>query len=134
MKVWDPCRTLAACFLVALFAFPPQNLLAQEHVVSSGELRQHVIASSQLRQQNVERINRFFSSSLAQKALTDHHIDATQVKAAVSQLSDQELEKIATRADKAQRDFAAGAITDHALILIVIAIAVILIIILAVKL
>jgi len=66
--------------------------------------------------------------------LQDHHIDATQVKAAVSQLSDEELSKIAARTDKAQKDFAAGAITDHLLILIVIAIAVVLIIVLAVKL
>jgi hypothetical protein len=134
VNLWDPCRTLIACFLVALFAFPPQNMLAQNHVVSPGELQQHVIASSHIRQQNIERINQFFSSPLAEKALKDHHIDATQVKTAVSQLSDDELAKVAARADKAQKDFAAGAITDHLLILIVIAIAVVLIIVLAVKL
>lgn len=134
MNFWDSCRTLIACFLVALFAFPPQNMLAQSHVVSPGELQQQVVASSQLRQQNIERLNQFFSSPLAQKALKDHHIDATQVKTAVSQLSDDELAKVAARADKAQKDFAAGALTDHLLILIVIAIAVVLIIVLAVKL
>ena len=134
MSLWDSCRTLITCFLVALFAFPPQNMLAQNHVVSPGELQQQVVASSQVRQHNIQRINEFFSSPLAQKALQDHHIDATQVKAAVSQLSDEELSKIAARTDKAQKDFAAGAITDHLLILIVIAIAVVLIIVLAVKL
>jgi hypothetical protein len=130
----DSCRTLIACFLVALFAFPPQNMLAQNHVVSPAELQRQVVVSSQIRQQNIERINQFFSSPLAQKAMQDHHIDATQVKTAVSQLSDDELAKIAARTDKAQRDFAAGAITDHLLVLIVIAIAVILIVVLIVKL
>jgi len=109
-------------------------MLAQNHVVSPGELQQQVVASSQVPQHNIQRINEFFSSALAQKALHDHHIDATQVKAAVSQLSDEELSKIAARTDKAQKDFAAGAITEHLLILIVIAIAVVLIIVLAVKL
>ena len=134
MNLWDACRTLIACFLVALFAFPPQNLLAQNHVVSAAELQRQVVAASQVRHQNIERINQFFSSPLAQKALKEHHIDATQVKTAVSQLSDDELAKFAARTDKAQKDFAAGAITDHLLILIVIAIAVTLIIVLIVKL
>jgi hypothetical protein len=134
VNLWEFCRTLLACCLVALFAFPPQNVLAQNHVVSPSELQQQVVASSQLRQENIAKINQFFSSSLAQSALKDHQIDATQVKTAVSQLSDEELTKIAARTDKAQKDFAAGAITDHLLILIVIAIAVVLIIVLAVKL
>jgi hypothetical protein len=134
VNFWDSRRTFIACFFVALFAFPPQNMVAQNHVVSPGELQQHVIASSQVRQQNIQRLNQFFSSPLAQKALKDHHIDATQVTTAVSQLSDDELAKVAARAEKAQKDFAAGAITDHLLILIVVAIAVVLVIILAVKL
>ena len=134
MNFWTSCRTLVACFLAALFAFPPQNLAAQSHVVSPGELRQNVIASSQLREQNIARINQFFASPLAQKALKTHRIDPSQVKTAVSQLSDDELGRLAARTDKAQKDFAAGAITDHALVLIVIVIAVVLIIVLATKL
>lgn len=127
-------RLFTACFLVAWFAFSPQNLAAQTHVVNPAELHNQVVSSSQARQHNQEQVNQFFSSPLAQKALRDAHIDATQVKTAVSTLSDEELARIAARTEKAQQDFAGGAITDHALVLIVIAIAVILIIVLAVKL
>ena len=127
-------RLFTACFLVALFAFPPHNASAQTHVVNPAELQKQVVSSSQARHHNQEQGKQFFSSPLAQKALRDAHIDAAQVKTAISTLSDEELARIAARTEKAQRDFAAGSITDHALVLIVIAIAVILIIVLAVKL
>ena len=63
----------------------------------------------------------------------DAHMDASQVKSGIATLSDAELAKLATRASAAQKDFAAGAIADHMLLLIVLAIAVIIIIIVAVK-
>jgi hypothetical protein len=134
VNLWDFSRTVIAGFFVVLFALPPQNAAAQTHVISPDELHQQVLNSSRIRQQNVEQIERFFSSPIAQKALKDHHIDAKQVKTAVSQLSDDELARVATRTEKAQKDFAAGAITDHLLILIVIVIAVVLIAVLAAKL
>ena len=134
MNRWDFSRTVIAGFFVVLFALPPQNAAAQSHIVSPNELQQQVVNSSRVRQQNVEQIDRFFSSPLAQKALKDHHIDAKQVKTAVSQLNDDELARVASRTQKAQKDFAAGAITDHLLILIVIVIAVVLIAVLAAKL
>jgi hypothetical protein len=134
VNLWDPSRTILAGFFVVLFALPPQSAVAQSHVVSPNELHQQVVTTSRVRQENVEQIDRFFSSPLAQKALRDHRIDAKQVKTAVSQLSDEELARVAARTEKAQRDFAAGAITDHLLILIVIVIAVVLIAVLAAKL
>jgi hypothetical protein len=134
VNLWDPSRMILAGFFIVLFALPPQSAGAQSHVVSPNELHQQVVTSSRIRQQNVEQIDRFFSSPLAQKALRDHRIDAKQVKTAVSQLSDEELARVAARTEKAQRDFAAGAITDHLLILIVIVIAVVLIAVLVAKL
>ena len=134
MNLWDFSRTVIAGLFVVLFALPPQNAAAQTHVISPDELHQPVLNSSRVRQQNVEQIDRFFSSPIAQKALKDHHIDAAQVKTAVSQLSDDELARLAARTEKAQKDFAGGAITDHLLILIVIVIAVVLIAVLAAKL
>jgi alcohol dehydrogenase YqhD (iron-dependent ADH family) len=134
VKLWDLCRIVVACFLSALLVFPSQNATAQSHIVTPSELHQRVVSASQMRQRNIEKIDRFFSSAVAQKALKEHGINATRVKAAVAQLSDDELAKIAARTEKVQKDFAAGAITDHLLILIVIAIAVVLIAILAAKL
>jgi len=134
VQVWEKVRIVVACFFVFLFVAPPPTLFAQTHVVSSTDLQHASVAVTQARQKNIEILNNFFSTPLAQKALRDRHISAEQVKTATMRLSDAELAKLAARADKAQHDFAAGGITDHLLVLIVIAIAVILIIVLAVKL
>lgn len=134
MQVWDKFRTVIACFFVFLFVAPPPTLFAQTHVVSSADLQHATVSSTQLREKNIQTLNNFFSTPLAQKALKDRHISTEQVKTAALQLNDAELAKLAARADKAQHDFAAGAISDHILVLLVIAIAVILIIILATKL
>ena len=134
MQVWDKLRAVIACFFVYLFIAPPSAIFAQTHVVSSVDLQHATVASTQTRQANIETLTNFFASPVAQKTLREKHISSEQLKQATLQLSDAELAKLAARADKAQKDFAAGAITDHLLVLIVIAIAAILIIVLAVKL
>jgi hypothetical protein len=60
-------------------------------------------------------------------------MNPSQVKTAVSNLSDAEVAQLASRADKAQSDFAAGMISDHDLILIALAALVVIIIIVAVR-
>lgn len=134
MQVWDKVRAIVACFFVFLFIAPPPNVFAQTHVVSSADLQHASVAATAMREKNIQILNNFFSTPQAQKALREHHINAEQVKTATMRLNDAELAKLAARADKAQHDFAAGALTDHLLILIVIAIAAILIIVLATKL
>jgi hypothetical protein len=136
MKVffWQSARLLSACLLAAFFAFPPQTMSAQTHVVSPADLQKQLISSSQLRQQNLQQVDEFFASPIAQRALNNAHMDPVQVKTAVSQLSDDDLARIAAQTNKAQKDFAAGALLDHKLELLVIAIAVIVVIILIVKL
>lgn len=134
MRVWEKLRFAIACFFAFLFVTPPPTVLAQTHVVSSSELQHASVAATQARQKNIETLNAFFSTPIAQKALRDRHISVEQVKTATMRLGDAELANLAARANKAQSDFAAGAITDHLLVLIVIAIAVILIIVLAAKL
>jgi hypothetical protein len=124
---------LVACFFTSLFALAPQNLAAQTHVVSPSDLQQATVASTQTRAANIAKLDRLLSSPVGQKALREAHADATQVKNAVANLSDQDLARLAARADKAQKDFAAGAIADHLLLLIVIAIVIVAIIIVAVK-
>jgi hypothetical protein len=130
---WSSIRLFLACFMTSLFAFAPQNMMAQTHVVSPGDLQQATVAATQVRQANVAKLNELLSSPIGQKALKEAHVDANQVKTAVASLSDQDLARLAARADNAQKDFAAGAISDHLLLLIVIAIVVIIVIIVAVK-
>ena len=52
---------------------------------------------------------------------------------AVSQLNDQELAQLASRASKANADFAAGTLSDRDLIIILVAIAALILIIVAVR-
>jgi len=119
--------TLAVVFMI------PQDSIAQTHVVSPAELQSALAASTQARQQNMETIRQFVSSPAAEKALKSAHMDATQVKNAVSRLSDSELSQLAARANKTQADFAAGRISDRDLIIILVAIAALILIIVAVR-
>lgn len=127
-------RTLTACVLVVVFAVP-QSLFAQavQHVVSSSELRKAAVDASRVRQQNLETLREFFSSERAQSALKSAHTDPEKVKNAVASLSDAELAQLASRARKAQADFAAGNLTDRDLIVILILIAALILIIVAVR-
>jgi CHASE3 domain sensor protein len=86
-----------------------------------------------MRQKNLDALSKFFSSDQAQKALKDAHMSSDQVKTAVAGLSDQELAQLASRATKAQSDFAAGNINDRDLLIILVAIAALILIIVAVR-
>lgn len=126
-------RALTACVLATIFAVP-QNLLAQaaEHVVSPSELQKTAVDASRARQHNLDTLKEFFSSERAQRALKAAHTDPEQVKKAVASLSDAELAQLASRAEKAQADFAAGNLSDRDLIIILILIAALILIIVAV--
>ncbi len=127
-------RAITACALVTIFAFPP-NLVAQEveHVVTPAELQKAAVDASRTRQQNLDTLRAFFSSESARQALKSLHADPEQVKKAVASLSDAELAKLASRANKAQADFAAGAMSNHDLLIILIGIAALILIIVAVR-
>lgn len=124
-------RILVALVLITCFIVPT-GLVAQTHVVSPAELQQQVVTASQVREHNLQTVQNFLSTPTAEKAFKSSHIDARQVRTAVSTLNDQELAELAARADKAQADFAAGNLTDHDLILIILGIAVLVLIIVAV--
>lgn len=119
--------------LMSLIALPT-GVFAQdsEHLVTSSDMQKAAADASSARQKNVETLNRFFSNDKAQQALASSHMDAQQVKSAVATLDDQELAQLATRADKAQQDFAAGRMSDHDLLIILICIAALILIIVAV--
>lgn len=127
-------RALTAGVLVTVLTIP-QGLFAQaaQHVVSSSELQKAAGDVSRVRQQNLETLKEFFSSEKAESALKAAHTDPEQVKKAVASLSDDELAKLASRAQKAQADFAAGHLTDRDLIIILVVIAGLILIIVAVR-
>src|SRR5437868_3013590 len=123
---------MAACALLAAL-WLPSGVFAQSHVVSSRDLQKQAVVASENRQHNLETVEGFLSSTSAQKALTSAHMDPAQVKTAVSTLSNQEVEQLAARTQKAQADFAAGTLSDRDLLIILLAIAALVLIIVAVR-
>lgn len=122
---------LGAIFLLAVFVVP--QLAAQSHVVSPADLQKEAVSATQTRQQNVDTLTNAFSTPKAEKALKAAQIDPTQLKTAVSSLSDAELAQLAARTTKAQNDFAAGTLSDRDLLLILVAVAVLVLLIVAIR-
>src|SRR5436190_4847575 len=116
----DWIRNFLACILAVVVLIPATLFAETAHVVSPSDLHAKAVASSQVRQQNVSKVREFLSGPVASDALQKAHVDAGQVKQAVAQLDDHELAKLAARADKARKDFAAGYLStlDIALIIL----------------
>jgi hypothetical protein len=125
-------RVLMVCLLMTMFALP-QGLFAESHVVSSVDLQKEAITASQTRQQNMQDVQQFLSSPQAQKAMQSVKANPEQVKTAVSQMSDAELAQMAARTHKAQKDFAAGNLTDRDLVLVILGLVALILIIVAVR-
>ena len=125
-------RRFVACMLIAVFAGVP-GLLAQTHVVSPDEMQKQVVAATQARQRHLDTVTQFLSSPKAEKAMKTARMNPEQVKTAVATLSDQELADLASRAQNAQADFAAGRLSDRDLLLIILGVAALVLIIVAVR-
>jgi len=125
-------RPLIALLLVTLFLIPA-DLRAQNHLVSPADLQQQVMSASQQRQHNIDTLQQFLSTPLAEKAMKDANINPRQVQSAIPALSDQDLAQLSARADKAQRDFAAGDLSQRDILLIILAVVVLVLIIVAVR-
>jgi Flp pilus assembly protein TadB len=119
--------------LLSLAVAIPQDVFAQNHVVSSTDLQKDVAAASASRQQHVAQVESFLSSTEAQQAMKSAHINYRQVKIAVRQLNNDELARLSARSDTAQKDFAAGTLSNRDLLIIVVAIAALILIIVAVR-
>lgn len=118
--------------LLSVAAAAPQTIMAQSHVVPPGEIQNDVAASSAARQQNQKEVRDFLSSQEAKRAMQSAKIDPQQVTNAVSQLNNAELASLAARSAKAQKDFAAGNIDNHDLLLILVGLAALILIVVAV--
>lgn len=134
MKIWS-FRTVEILFvlLLGLALGTPQDVFAQNHVVTSSDLQKDVAAASLTRQQNIAQLQSFLSTPEAAHAMKTAHIDPQEVQKAVSQLSDQDLATLAARSQKAQKEFAAGDLSNRDLIIILVGIAVIILIVVAVR-
>ena len=128
-------RTLQFMLIAVLslaVTFSP-SLFAQDHVVSSADLRKDVQSVAAARQKSLQKLDDLLASPQGQKALETVHVSYQQVQKAVASLDDADLARLSARAQAAQNDFAAGRLTDRDLIIILVAVAVIILIIVAVR-
>lgn len=120
--VFRRCFALSAFLaLLTILSALPSQAQSGDHIVSNNTLQQQLETHSNARQQSIQTVTRFFSTPLAQRAMKIEHISPTQVKKAIPTLSDSELANLSSRANQAQQQFSAGALsTDQMLLLIVI--------------
>jgi len=128
--LWQSIRLVAVCFLVTLGV---TSILAQTHVVSQADIHKELVNTAQTRQKNLEKTRRLFSSDETRKAMEAAQISPEKVDAAISTLSDDELARLASRADKLDQDFAAGRLDNRDLLFVILGIAALVLIIIAVR-
>jgi hypothetical protein len=78
-------------------------------------------------------VRNLLSSESGQQALKSASLDLQKVDKVVSQLDDEDLAKLAERSRQAQKDFAAGKLSDRDLLWIILIIVAVLIVALAVR-
>lgn len=100
-----------------------QRTWAQEHVVSSSDLQKDVNHAAQARRAQEAKLEAFLGTPQARKALASANIDYRTVEKGVPLLSDREVAELSARAEKAQSEFAAGALTTEQITYILIALA-----------
>lgn len=131
-------KLCAGAFAVAgvLFAFatvPVLNAQQRDHAVSVQELRRDVQKVADTRQSNETAVRELLSTDAARKAMNSAGVDYKKVDDAIGQLNDQDLARLALRSREAQKDFAAGTLSDRDLLIIILAVAALVLIIVAVR-
>ena len=108
-----PQQSLALITAMTLFSYtvlPHQAAAADHHVVSLAELQQQFSSSGTARAKNLGDIERVLSLPAAQEALAKARVNTTSVKAAIAELNDHELSRLAERARAAEQDVQGGII------------------------
>ncbi len=102
----------AAAGLLTILLICPAVLPAADHVVSPAELRAEVRDAARARERNAAKLRGFLGSEAARTAMARAELNAAKVDRAIASLSDQELARLAARADSIEKDFAAGRLTN----------------------
>ncbi len=133
MKPFSHMLQFLFVMLLSMLLTIPQNGFAQNHVVPLSDLQKDAAAASASRDKEVRQLESFFSSPQVQREMKSAHVSYRQVDDAVQQLSDDDLARLSARSETAQKDFAAGRISDRDLIIIILAILALILIIVAVR-
>ena len=113
------CMLAILVLILGLIVSP--DMMAQEHVVSSADLRRDLVAAAQVRQDNQAKVMTLFSSDQSKRALQLAGLSYEKIQKAVPQLGDEELLRLASLTNQAQSDFAAGALNNQEITYILIA-------------
>ncbi len=109
------------------------DLFPSNTVEGNIELPPSLANIAQTRQQNLEKTERLFSSDETRQDLEAPQISSEKVDAAISALSDDELARLESRADKLDKDFAAGRLSDRDLLIVILGLAALVLIIVAAR-
>ena len=123
---------LAPALSPSALAQTPANRSGQ-HVVSTADLQKDVASAAKARKADEAKVEAFLATPSARQALKKTGMNYREVQDAVPQLSPEELASLAARADKAQRQFDAGALTNQQLTYIIIALATAVVVIVLLK-
>jgi hypothetical protein len=115
--------TLLALVFWGISSVMPPSVIAADHVVSTSDLQQEILKVSESRQTNLAKVQEFFSSPSAQKALRNSKIDIGKIKSAIPLLTNDELARLAAQTEKIQKDVAGGSLTNQQITYIIIALA-----------
>jgi len=121
--------------LLSLGILPLLSETPPDHIVAAPDLHQAVHSAAQARQDNLAKLDKFFASEPARKALETVKLDPVKVSQALTLLSDEEIANLVARSDKMQSDVAAGSLTNQQITYILIALgtAVIILVIVAAR-
>jgi len=109
----NPKQLLSLITLLTLMAYtsmPRRAEAAEPHVVTLSDMQRTLTSSQNERAKNLQDIERVLSLPAAQDALANSHVSVSQVKVAVSNLSDREVARLADRARAAEKDVQGGLI------------------------
>jgi len=111
----------------------PVSAQENDHVVSSAQLRHDLQKASEIRLANEAAVRELFRSEKGRETLKSAGIDYQKVDRAISQVSDQDLARMADRSREVQKDFAAGRFSDRDLIIIMLVAVGLILVIVAVR-
>jgi hypothetical protein len=91
----------------------------QQHVVSMDELTKDTMRPAEGRRADEASVRELLTSEVAQKALRSAKVDYQKVDQAITELSDEDLARVAARSRQVQGDFAAAGIKSTLIVAIV---------------
>ncbi len=109
------------------------TLASNDHLVQPSDLKHALEKNSEMRKANIQKLQGFFKTEMAQKALKNSRLDSQRIEKAIPFLTDEELARLAVQSAQAQSDFTAGALNNQQITYILIALATAVIVLILVK-